>query len=347
VRLRLTVFSLVLGALVAASPAAADVELDRARAAYAAMQTAYFDPHTGSYREQPGLPPSATAWPVSQALAATLALRRLPAVQRALALLARRYHVGGVYAAQPGGPVFWDDNEWIALDLLDWNALRPDRDAVRQAAVVFGAVARAWDADATRPCAGGVRWTASSANLDRGTVSTATGALLGLRLYALTGRPVFLWWSRRMLAWIDDCMLAPNGLFWDHLDGGGRLDPTQWSYNQGSALGAYLLLYEATGDPAMLARAESIADAALAAFAGRWHDEPPEFAAIFFRRLLELARTAGRDDYVAAARAYGDSEWAAARDSLSGLFVSGGRPTLLAQAAFVQLYAVLAATGDR
>jgi hypothetical protein len=35
-----------------------------------------------------------------------------------------------------------------------------------------------------------------------------------------------------MLNWLDRCMLAPNGLYWDHIDANGVVDFTQWSYNQ-------------------------------------------------------------------------------------------------------------------
>ena len=344
-RLRLTVLTLLVGGLVLVPAAAAGVDLDRATNAYAAMQQAYFDPVSGQYREEVGGPVGTPAWPLSQAVAATLSLRQVAAASQRLALLDRGYRAGAVYVAGPGGPVFWDDNEWIGLDLLDWNAIEPSADVVRKAMLVFGAVARAWDAQTSDTCSGGVRWTTAQDNLDRGTVSTATGALLGLRLYQLTHRPVLLYWSQRMLGWLDACMLAPNGLFSDHLAGDGSLDATQWSYNQGSALGAYLMLYETTGSRAALARAEAIADGTLAAFATRWSAEPPEFAAIFFRRLLELAQVDGRSGYVAAAQAYGDAEWVAARDPATGLFSSGPTPRLLDQAAMVQLYAALSQSG--
>jgi len=345
VRLRLTVLTLLVCGLVAAPAAAADGNLDRALSGYAAMQQAYRDPETGQYREELDLPYGSSAWPYSQMLAATIALRQVAAARSDLSVLDSRYRTASVYAAVPGGAVYWDDNEWIALDLLDWNALQPSAAAVEKATLVFGAVARAWDSGSTSTCAGGVRWTRASGNLDRGTVSTATGALLGLRLYQLTRRPVLLYWSRRMLGWLDTCMLAPDGLFWDHLAGDGSLDRTVWSYNQGSALGAYRLLYETTGDPGALARAQAIADRTLSAFSGRWGAEPPQFAAIFFRRLLELARDAGRPDYVGAAQAYADATWDAARDPATGLVSDGVKPTLLAQAALVQLYAELASAG--
>jgi predicted alpha-1,6-mannanase (GH76 family) len=130
-------------------------------------------------------------------------------------------------------------------------------------------------------------------------------------------------------------MLAPNGLYWDHIDSAGNVDTTHWTYNQGSLIGADVLLYRSTGDASALARAEALADATLAYFDGpKLAGEPPEFAAIFFRNLLALAAVDGRTQYVAAAQAYADSIWSR-------------QPTrLLEQAAIVQVYAALATAGD-
>lgn len=135
-------------------------------------------------------------------------------------------------------------------------------------------------------------------------------------------------------------MLSPDGLYWDHVAADGSVDRTEWSYNQGSPIAAYLLLYETTGGRDALTRAEQLADGTLRAFTGRWLEEPPAFAAVFFRHLLELAAVDGRADYVQAARGYADAAWTSLRDPQSGLFSA----TLLGQAAFVQLYAHLAVT---
>lgn len=325
---------------------AAGVDAARARLSYEAMQRSLYDRRTGGYRERRGAPVGARAWPFSQALAATLALARLPetrrvatsAARRRLDRLERRFRSGDLYAAWPGGDVYLDDNEWLAEDLLAWDALTGDARARERAALVFRAAQRAWGGR-SRPCPGGVRWTFAATNRDRNTVSTANAAVVGLRLYALTRRPAYLRWSKRMLGWLDRCLLADDGLYADHIRGDGSVDRTEWSYNQGSVVAADVLLFETTGDRSALARAETLADATLARFAPRWrHGEPPEFAAVFFRRLLELAAGDGREDYVAAAQSYADATWRR-RDPRTGL--AGSR--LLDQAALVQVYAALAA----
>jgi|SRR5579884_237298 len=331
------VFAVV--ASMAAGAARADKDAVRAVRAYRVLERVYFDRRSGDYRERAHGQAGSHAWPFSQALAATIAVARLgdarsaarSAVPARFRVLDRRFRVHGVYRADPGGDVYYDDNEWIAQDLLDWDSVRRSPSARRKAERIFRAVVAAWDGDPQTPCAGGVQWTDAPANDDRNTVSTANGAVLGLRLYLLTRRAEYLRWAQRMVAWPEQCLLDPDGLYADHVRGDGTVDRTEWSYNQGSMLEAYRLLYRATGNQEDLARAEAIADATVAEFRGRWSSEPPQFAAIFFRRLLDLAADDGRSDYVAAAQRYADRLWRTAPRLLFG------------QAALVQMYAALAA----
>ena len=312
----------------------------RAQLAYRAMERIYFDRSSGDYRQTPLGRVGSHAWPYSQALAATIEVARVRgarsmaslAVPARISELDRRFRVRGVYHARPKGDVYYDDNEWIAQDLLDWDAVRGSASARRKAARIFSAVTRAWDTSSTKTCPGGVQWTSARGNDDRNTVSTANGAIVGLRLYLLTRRAGYLRWAQRMVGWVEQCLRNPDGLYGDHISGSGSFDRTEWSYNQGSMIEAYRLLYRATRDPVDLARAESIADSTLAAFRGRWAHEPAAFAAIFFRRLLALGGDDGRKGYVAAAQRYADRLWASPK------------PQLFAQAAVVQVYAALAAT---
>jgi hypothetical protein len=327
---------------VAAGYGHSDKNAVRARSAYRSLERTYVDAKTGDYRQTPRGSAGSHAWPFSQGLAATIEVARLDgshsaagrAVPARLRELDRRFRRHGVYRAAPRGNVYWDDNEWIAQDLLDWDVGHGSPTARRKAAQIFRAVTGAWDPDPQKTCPGGVQWTDAPGNDDRNTVSTANGAVVGLRLYLLTHNTMYLRWSQRMLGWVEQCLHDPDGLYGDHVSGEGSVDRTEWSYNQGAMLEAYRLLYAATGRKADLIRAESIADATLSAFRGRWSREPTAFAAIFFRRLLALAREDGRRHYVAAAQSYADSLWRAPHRQLFD------------QAAVVQVYAALAARGD-
>lgn len=338
----------------AAAPAGADsaVDLPRARTTYAAMQRYLFDPWSAQYRELAGMKAAARAWPFSQALTAEIEMaallpgRKVANVPRRLRSLERRFRAGDAYSAWPGGDVYLDDNEWIAGAMLDWSELAGSKPARTRAAEIFALVARAWDGSAQHPCAGGIFWTQAAGNRDRNTVTTANAALLALRLYGMTRDGRYLAWSQRLLAWTDRCMLGDDGLYWDHIELGGAVDRTHWSYNQGLLIGALVKRYAVTGDRRALVRAETIADLALRYFGTRWGaGEPPEFAVVFFRQLLSLAAADGRTDYVDAAESYGERAWSTVRDPRTGLFGSGGRTRLLDQAAFVQLYAALARQG--
>ena len=341
------------GAVAAASPTAYDGQ--RAALAQAALQHAFFDGKQGLYRDVAGRPAIADAWPYSQALAAMIALAQVPhagrryvRVARArIAALARYARGDGAYSAGAlaHDDVYFDDNEWIALDLLDWHDRTGDPRSLTLARRTFRVVTGAWDSDPSHPCAGGVFWTTVAGNHDRNTVTTATGALLAMRLYGATHASGYLVWARRMLAWAEQCMASPNGLLWDHIDLRGRVDRTEWSYNQGTAIGAYVLLYRLAGDRTALARAEELADASLRYFdENRLRAEPPFFLAIFFRNLLSLGQAAHDPRCRAAAQAYADGVWTNRRDPRTGLvaFHAGAPARLLEQSALVQLYAALA-----
>ena len=339
---------------VAAAPGRAGGTPDAKRAlvSFGAMERYLLDRPSGDYREQVGGRPGSHAWPFSQALAAEIAVSTLSggarrtAVRRRFEVLERRFRKGSAYVAAPAGDFYLDDNEWLAQDFLDWYEISRDPAARARARAIFDTVVTAWDAAANHPCAGGVFWTTAAVNRDRNTVSTANGALVGLRLYAATHEQRYLTWSRLMLDWLDRCMLSSSGLYWDHIGLDGSVDQTHWSYNQGSVIGAHVQLYLATGDFASLARAEQIGDAAVDYFADRWDaGEPPEFAAIFFRNLLALARVSGRQDYVDVVERYGRRAWSSARDARTGLFSFRRKTRLLDQAALVQLYAALARAG--
>jgi hypothetical protein len=317
-----------LAAVVLAAPAVAraGVNADRARASYARL---------GAIVGHRAL----RAWPFSQLVAAAVAVAELPGATRAERLSAaarikqlERYRDVHGYHAERGGDVYVDDNEWIALDQLDWRDASGDPAMLARATRTFGLVVHQWDAGRRDPCPGGVYWTEATRNRDRNTVTTAAGALLGLRLYALERRPALLWWSTRMLAWLDTCLRGPRGLYFDHLGADGTVDRTLWSYNQGAVVGADVLLYRLTGDADALTNAEDVAQASLP-YLAPGVNEPPEFAAILARHLLELAALDGDTSLRDAVHAWADATWSHAR----------GAP--LAQAALVQVYALLARAG--
>ena len=182
-------------------------------------------------------------------------------------------------------------------------------------------------------------------DLNEARSGTANAALLALGLYARGAPPWYLTWAKMAYDWTQRCLGRPDGLVRDHIDLSGRIEPSTWSYNQGAMIAAAVRLFRATGAKRYLTDATRTADAALREFRDPLGSgEPPFFLAIFYRDLLELGRVVPSRDDRAAMQAFADEAWAKSRNPESGLFRFGGRrPTLLDQAAMVQIYALLAA----
>lgn len=351
--------------------------LDRAVAAYDAMQKNYYVPDVSLYREEyphNGGNPYSYVWPFSQAFAGTNDMAGLPKVgsqyqadvQDRLQGLIKYYSSKGIapnpnvtpnfpsppgydsYVNQPygnGGDKFYDDNDWVGLDFIQMYNMTHDPAALAKAKEIFALEIAGWDQDTSHPCPGGVFWTQASWSTDRNTISNAPAAELGLHLYQATHDQTYLDWAKKMYDWVNTCLQAPNGLYYDHINLSGDIEKTLWSYNQGTMIGASLLFYQVTGDRQYLSKAENIADAAVEYYgtAGRLYRQDPIFNAIFFRNLLVLDQVSHDPRYRAMMQSYADEAWKV-RDPETGVFqFEPYKPVNLnTQAAMVQIYALLA-----
>ena len=355
----------------------------RATRAYAAMRST-FRTREGLYRRDGRLRPPGTAahlWPFCRALAATLDLAGIGedlvefdakgAIADSLAALERYWDPSGdppayasdVRGTRRGGDRYYDDNAWVGLALVQLERMYPGSGYLDRAEELFRFAASGWDRDDVRN-PGGVFWVeqghgAGARNHDRNTVSNAPNAELGLHLAELRGTRVATHdaiGANDMYGWVlttldvsRDSDSAATGLFWDKVRGNGTVDKTLWSYNQGSMIGANVLLarLDASAQARYLSRAEAIARKALTHFAGGGYErQPPAFNAIFFRNLL-LLHAATRDaelrtEIIEAIRGYADYAWYRARDRRDRFHLSKGGVTLLNQSAIVQLLALLA-----
>ena len=337
--------------------------IERATAAYVAMQRHFFMPRRKLYRATAPGGGTAFLWPFSQALAATLDLAELPAtaarmrpaVADRLTGLTRYWNRHGHPPAYDSAARSWlsaasdqfsDDNAWVGLQLVRAHSLSGEAEPLARAGDILRFLIANWDDDPTHPAPGGVFWVRAGWSRDRNTVSTAPAAILALQLHALTADAGSLEWAARMYGWVRQYLLAPNDLYWDHIDLAGVVERTQWSYNQGTMIGAGVLLARATGEPGYREQAARTAGAALACYAegDRLAAQGPAFNAIFLENLLLLRETGGVDVDLSLLRAYGSRLWETARDPESGLFVlAPDRPVdLLQQASATRLCALLA-----
>jgi predicted alpha-1,6-mannanase (GH76 family) len=151
-------------------------------------------------------------------------------------------------------------------------------------------------------------------------------------------------WAQRMYEWVRGCLLSSDGLYGDNVTDSG-IDPTEWTYNQGTMIGAGVMLYQATGNRAYLQEALATGHAALHTFdAAELATQGDGFNAIYIRNLLLLGGASGDQAFASFARWYANDAWVNVRDPSTNLYLSGpgGDTNLLDQAAMTQVNALLA-----
>ena len=342
----------------------------RALVAFQAMQAYYYIQGSGLYVGEP----FSDLWPFSQAFAATVSMANIPGLGAPLGhelqhelqvrLIGLNSYLDtdnagaseGVYTstlaafdatvappAGPGGPKYYDDNDWVGIELARLYRLTHNPGALGSAEGILAFEMAAWQGSPELGCPGGIPFSNASENTERNTVTTAPAAQLALQLYRITGDAQYLQFAEMAYEWVRQCLLTPSGLYADHINQRGVVGPRAWSYNQGSMIGAGTLLYQATGNSAYLFQARQTAAAALAYFTPeRLGSEPTFFAAVYFRNLLYLDSVTHGPPGPAIAQAYVNYAWQHLRLG-NGLFI-GGSPRsaqLLVQSAIVQIYALL------
>jgi Glycosyl hydrolase family 76 len=284
----------------------------RALVSFKAMQKAYYILGSGLYKGEP----FSYLWPFSQALAATVSLANVPALRHSMARELKARLVGlrsyldldnsgapeGMYTSTlaaydgtvapptgPGGAKYYDDNDWVGIELMRIYRLTHDRAVLGSAEGIMAFEMAGWQTSPELGCSGGLAFSNLFENTDRNTISTAPAAELALQLYRVTGGPQYLQFATQAYEWVRACLLLPSQMYADHLNRRGIVQPHLYSYTQGAMIGAGTLLYQATGNSAYLYQARQTAAAALAQFTPQsLAAENPFFVSVYFRNLLYL-----------------------------------------------------------
>jgi hypothetical protein len=339
--------------------------VERALASYELMQKYFYQPSVKLYTEEfPNVIGNSYSylWPFSQAMAATTDVSRLPKIGKNY-VFDRNDRLDGLklywnngtnpagydsYVRPPlgqGGDKFYDDNDWIALNLIKLYQLTGDQAVLERVKDIFKLEVYGWDNDPSHPYRGGIFWTQASWSQDRNTISNAPLAQIGLYLYQITRDKSYFDWAKKAYDWVNNSMLAPNGLYWDHVDLKGNIDKTQWTYNQGMMIGANVLFYKTTGNETYLDLAKSIANKAIQYYGDvLLYNNPPEFNAIFFENLQLLDSINHNNKYRKYIQSYADQMWDTERNTETGLFQRDNQNPvpLIEQAAMVEIYSNLA-----
>ncbi len=338
----------------------------RAELAFQEMQAHYYVAGSGLYEGEP----FSALWPFSQAFAATVSMASIPHLGISLTRELHSRLVGlsnyldssnsgnpeGTFTstltafdanvappAGPGGAKYYDDNDWVGIELARLYELSHSPSLLAGAETIMAFEMAGWQASPELGCPGGVPFSNEPENSQRNTVSTAPAAELGVQLYRITPPAAYLQVAQMAYEWVRQCLLQPSGLYADHVNRKGVVEPQLWSYNQGSMIGAGALLFGATGNPAYLNQARQTAAAALAYFTPeRLASEIAPFPSIYFRNLLYLDSITHEPPGPKIAQAYVDYAWGHLRLK-NDLFLGGQppEPELLVQAAITQIYALL------
>ncbi len=338
----------------------------RALLAFNEMQSLYYIEGSGLYEGEP----FSFLWPFSQALAATISVANIPRTGVSFNHELHAQLVGlnsyldtdnsgaaeGTYTSTlaafdgtvapptgPGGTKYYDDNDWVGIELVRLYELTHKRPILGSAEGIMAFEMAGWASSPELGCPGGLPFDNAAENTDRNTVTTAPAAELALQLYRLTGNVQYLQFAEMAYEWVRHCLQEPSGLYGDHVNPQGVIEPMVWSYNQGTMIGAGTMLYQATGNRGYLTQARNTAAAALAYFTTeRLNTENPFFPSVYFRNLLYFDSVTGGRAAANAAQAYVNYAWAHLR-TREDLFVaaSTGAAQLLVQSAIVQIYALL------
>ena len=343
----------------------------RAELLFSALKATFYIPRTGLFRESLRATEPSFLWPFSQGFGATVAVAALPgqlsllkpilfaemgglqtyvsnkvpaAVASRLALQSLPHFAATVSALGEGEAAYYDDNDWVGLELVRLYLLTHEESALAMAEEVMQFEMSGWDPSSSLPCPGGIPHSTEGERVNRSAISTAPAAELGVILYRLTGSGAYLQFAEQGYEWVRTCLRGPEGLYFDHIEEDGEVDPELWSYTQGVMIGAGTLLYEATGQEAYLREAEETARASLARFPlEQLAVENPFFVQIYLRNLLYLDTLIHSRAAREAIERYLAWAWENLQEPNHLILSADGSPTvLLGQAAYVQLYAALA-----
>jgi mannose/cellobiose epimerase-like protein (N-acyl-D-glucosamine 2-epimerase family) len=163
---------------------------------------------------------------------------------------------------------------------------------------------------------GGIYWNEQTPDC-KNTCSNGPSAVGALRLYQLTGETSYLDTARRLYDWTQKNLQDPaDGLFFDHLELDGSMDPTKWTYNTALMLRAACLLFDETGEQKYLDDAQRMARSA----EKHWctpeggMKNPGYFCHLLLEAMLELGQRSSDPHWLDLANRICDFLWQHNRD---------------------------------
>jgi rhamnogalacturonyl hydrolase YesR len=155
-------------------------------------------------------------------------------------------------------PRFYDDNEWIAIALMDAYARTHKKEYLETSKLIYRFLLTGHN----QVGGGGFYW--EEGNLkSKNTCSNGPGVLAALRLYQATKDNAYLDTAISVYNWTKKSLLSPKGVYYDAIRVPSmKIDSAFYTYNAGSMLQSGVILYNITHDRAYLDDAIKVADGA-------------------------------------------------------------------------------------
>jgi len=202
------------------------------------------------------------------------------------------------YSPVPGRDIrYFDDNEWIILDLIETYRLKNDAASGRY---LDGAVAtmKFVLSGESNDLGGGVWWREQQDG--KNTCSNAPAICAALELNALRPSGRYVDFAQRIYTWTNAHLQDSDGLYFDHVEADGKLEKIKWSYNTAMMIRANLDFFALSQEGRYLSEARRIAAAA----ERHWFDahgalrDESCFAYMLCDSLLRLASVDHQDQHV-------------------------------------------------
>jgi predicted alpha-1,6-mannanase (GH76 family) len=279
----------------------------------------WYDPATGLYRKPTDWWNSANAITVLVDYSRTAKTKQYAgAVKNTFDKASKTYHVTNFVNDAN------DDEGWWALAWIDAYDMTKTPAYLTMAETIFADMTTQWD---TKTCGGGIWWSKDLKNSAYKNAITnelflSIAASLANRASDPTKKAQYLDWAHKEWRWFSASGMINSGNLVN--DGLNAKVPTAcvnnqqttWTYNQGVILGALVELDRADHNPALLAKAQAIAEATmshLVTAAGVLEEPPghgpdwPQFKGVFMRNLAQLNAAAPKARYKAFAETNADS----------------------------------------
>ncbi len=151
-----------------------------------------------------------------------------------------------------GNDTYYDDNVWVARELLNAYEVLGEQEYLDKAIGVCEYIWSGWAKDEI----GGIYWLEQRRE-SRNTCSNAPAALLFGRMYQTTGDESYLTRAIQIYDFCVEWLRDPSeGTYWDNVRNNGTIDKAKYTYNTGSMIAAGIKLYEITGEETYLQDAQ-------------------------------------------------------------------------------------------